>query len=237
MATIESHDFTLEKLFNDFYVVLDYQREYVWEEEHVNAFLNDIFTEFYSNRTSPSSEYFIGSIIVCVRENNVYELIDGQQRMTTAYLALCAIRDYRKNIKPDEPLDSIKSLITSTYIDDEGDEKSRNRVELQYEDSRGVLEKIALQENLDDISETSSVQNIKNAYYLIYDFLVSKFGQNEEAVQKVKRFYAYFIKNVKVVRVETPSMAHALTVFATINNRGVGLDAMDLLKNLICRKK
>ncbi|MBD2018075.1 DUF262 domain-containing protein [Microcoleus sp. FACHB-53] len=233
MATIESHDFTLEKLFNDFYVVLDYQREYVWEEEHVNAFLNDIFTEFSSNRSSPSSEYFIGSIIVCVRENNVYELIDGQQRMTTAYLALCAIRDYRKNIKPDEPLDSIKSLIASTYIDDEGDEKSRNRVELQYEDSRGVLEKIALQENFDDISETSSVQNIKNAYYLIYDFLVSKFGQNEEAVQKVKRFYAYFIKNVKVVRVETPSMAHALTVFATINNRGVGLDAMDLLKNLM----
>lgn len=233
MATIESHDFTLEKLFNDFYVVLDYQREYVWEEEHVDAFFEDIYRQFSSNRSSSSSEYFIGSIIVCVRENNVYELIDGQQRMTTAYLVLCAIRDYRQKIKPDEPLDSLKSLIASTYIDDEGDEKSRNRVELQYEDSRGVLEKIAQQENLDEIPETSSVQNIKNAYYKISNFLVDKFGQKEEAIQKVKRFYAYFIKNVKVVRVETPSMAHALTVFATINNRGVGLDAMDLLKNLM----
>ncbi len=233
MATIESRDFTLEKLFNDFYVVLDYQREYVWKEEHVKAFIEDIYSEFSSNKSD--SAYFIGSIIVCVRDNNVYELIDGQQRMTTAFLVLCAIRDYRKENNPDESIDALKNLIVSTYTDDEGNDKSRNRVELQYEDSRGILEKIALQEKYDEIPETGSVHNLKIAYNTILDFLDDnkKFGQDELGIQKIKKFYAYFIKNVKAVRVETQSMAYALTVFATINNRGVGLDAMDLLKNLM----
>jgi uncharacterized protein with ParB-like and HNH nuclease domain len=233
MPTIESDDFTLGKLFNDFYVVLDYQREYVWKEEHVTAFLNDIYREFSANNSGSISEYFIGSIIVCPRDKDVYELIDGQQRMTTAYLVLCAIRDYRQKIKQDEPIDSLKNLIASTYTDDEGNDESRNRVELQYEDSRGILEKIALQQEFDKISGTNSVRNIKNAYELILNFLYTEFGQDDEAVQKVKKFYAYFIKNVKIIRLETPNMAQAMTVFATINNRGVGLDAMDLLKNLM----
>jgi uncharacterized protein with ParB-like and HNH nuclease domain len=233
MPTIESDDFTLGKLFNDFYVVLDYQREYVWKEEHVTAFLNDIYREFSANNSGSVSEYFIGSIIVCPRDKDVYELIDGQQRMTTAYLVLCAIRDYRQKIKRDEPIDSLKNLIASTYTDDEGNDESRNRVELQYEDSRGILEKIALQQEFDKISGTNSVRNIKNAYDLILNFLYTEFGQDDEAVQKVKKFYAYFIKNVKIIRLETPNMAQAMTVFATINNRGVGLDAMDLLKNLM----
>ncbi|MGB5959355.1 MAG: DUF262 domain-containing protein [Coleofasciculaceae cyanobacterium] len=233
MATIESDDFTLEELFKDFYVVLDYQREYVWKEEHVKAFIDDIYEQFSTNKSDSASEYFIGSIIVCVRDNNVYELIDGQQRMTTAFLVLCAIRDYRKKINPNEPIDALKNLIASTYTDDEGNDKSRNRVELQYEDSRGILEKIALEEKFDEIPETSSVHNIKIARSTILDFFKEEFGQDELGVKNIKKFYAYFIKNVKAVRVETKSMAYALTVFATINNRGVGLDAMDLLKNLM----
>lgn len=60
-----------------------------------------------------------------------------------------------------------------------------------------------------------------------------EFAEDEAAIQQVKLFYARFIKNVRVVRVETKSMSHALKVFATINNRGVGLDAVDLLKNLM----
>lgn len=233
MTTIESQDLTLEKLFNDFYVVPNYQREYVWKEKQVTELLEDIYKEFSSNDSASTSEYFIGSIIVRLGENGVYELIDGQQRITTAYLVLCAVRDYRQAIKPDESIEALKSLIASTYTDEEGNDKFRDRVELQYEDSRDVLEKIARKDNLDKMPDTSSVQNIKTAYEQILEFLEREFGQNEAAIQHVKKFYAYFIKNVKLVRVKTASVAHALRVFATINNRGVGLDAMDLLKNLM----
>lgn len=233
MTTIESQDLTLEKLFNDFYMVPNYQREYIWKEKQVKELLEDIHKEFSSNDSGSNSEYFIGSIIVRLGDNGVYELIDGQQRITTAYLVLCAVRDYRQAIKPDESIEALKSLIASTYTDEEGNDKFRDRVELQYEDSRGVLEKIARKDNLDKIPDTSSVQNIKTAYEQILEFFELEFGQDEAAIQHVKKFYAYFIKNVKLVRVKTASVAHALGVFATINNRGVGLDAMDLLKNLM----
>ena len=44
---------------------------------------------------------------------------------------------------------------------------------------------------------------------------------------------AAFMLRVKLIRIVTPSLAHALKVFETINERGVGLNAMDLLKNLL----
>ena len=77
--TIESVDIPLGKLFSDFYVVPSYQREYVWEEKQVEQLLEDIHNEFAGNGDSASSEYFIGSIVVCLHPDGLYELIDGQQ--------------------------------------------------------------------------------------------------------------------------------------------------------------
>lgn len=233
MATIESRDYTLEELFQDFYVVKEYQREYVWEEKQVLELLEDVYELFLDNKTGSDWECFIGSIIVC-KSYDLYELIDGQQRMTTAYLILCAVRDYLLELNPDEQVGKIKEFITSYCVEQNGNERLKERIELQYDDeSRQVLEKIARQQNFLDISENSSVQRIKNAYQVALKFLKDEFGGNENTIQQVRLFYARFIKNVRVVRVETKSMSQALKVFATINNRGVGLDSMDLLKNLM----
>ena len=72
----------------------DFQREYVWETEHVEKLLQDVQDEFYDedNRLTPDREYFIGSIVACKDTAGVYQLIDGQQRMTTIFLVVCAIR-------------------------------------------------------------------------------------------------------------------------------------------------
>src|SRR5580704_12699809 len=95
MQAIESKDITLGDLFNDFYVVPNFQREYVWGPEEVEQLLEDINAEFISADRDVSSEYFIGTIVTCrgANDDDVLQLIDGQQRMTTAYLVLCGIRD------------------------------------------------------------------------------------------------------------------------------------------------
>ena len=77
---------------------------------------------------------------------------------------------------------------------------------------------------------TASVQNILQAYQTIREFLATNF---REAPAAVKRFMAAATSRVKLIRIETPNLAHALKVFETINERGVGLNAMDLLKNLL----
>lgn len=233
MAVIESRDYTLGELFEYFYVVRAYQREYVWEEKEVLELLMDVHQPFIENKSGTDWEYFIGSIIVC-KSQDLYELIDGQQRMTTAYLVLCAFRDFIKQLKPTESLVKLQGLITSYFLDRDGDERFKDRIELQYdEDSRQILEKIARNECLNEISENNSVRRLKNTYQISLKFFKDEFGEDESAIQEVKQFYARFLKNIKLVRVETQSRSHALKVFETINNRGVGLDATDLLKNLM----
>lgn len=99
--TIESLDLAVGKLFDDFYTVPSFQREYVWGEPQVEQLLQDIHTEFSSNDDGRDSEYFIGSIVVCDAGDGTFDLIDGQQRTTTLYLLLCAIRDTIEQIEPD----------------------------------------------------------------------------------------------------------------------------------------
>lgn len=81
------------------------------------------------------------------------------------------------------------------------------------------------------ISETTrSVVNILNTYRQIRDFLQREFVED---INSLRRFYAYFTKNVKLIQIKIISITHALKVFETINDRGLGLDSMDLLKNLM----
>jgi len=90
MSTIESQDLKLVDVFRDFYTVPNYQREYVWTEEEVEQLLGDIRSEHVDGA---NSEYFIGSIVVCPGMGERFDLIDGQQRMTTLFVTICALRD------------------------------------------------------------------------------------------------------------------------------------------------
>lgn len=231
LQTIESQDLTLGKLFSDYYAVPSFQREYVWGETQVEQLLKDIHDEFSTEGRSDASEYFIGSIVVCARPDNIFDLIDGQQRMTTAYLTLCALRDHLDQISPGSAPKALEQQIASTDINERGEDVFRFRVTLQYDDSCGVLADIARRRDIREIeANTRSVTNILNAYNVIRTFLSSEF---DDDVAAVRQYYAYFTNRVKLIRVKTISLTHALKVFETINDRGVGLDSMDLLKNLM----
>ena len=231
MQTIESEDLSLGKLFGDFYTVPSYQREYVWEaDKQVDRLLQDINSEFSSNDAGSDSEYFIGSTVVCSSKDGTFEVIDGQQRMTTAFLVLCAIRKRLKTIKAAE-IEELKQLIASAAVNRMGEDEYKYRVALQYEDSHDVLERIGKQEDVESIPKTTqSIANILDAYRAILEFLEHEFADDPAAI---RAFYAYFTKAVKLIRVRTISVAHALKVFETVNDRGVSLDSMDLLKNLL----
>lgn len=63
-----------------------------------------------------------------------------------------------------------------------------------------------------------------------FKFFTSEFGGD---VPALRSFYGYLINKVKVICITTDGLARALKIFETINDRGVSLDAMDLLKNLL----
>ena len=231
--TIHSQDIEIATVFKDFYVVPDYQREYVWETEQVEQLLGDINDERTGNDSVQAPEYFIGSIVVCPGDNEVLELIDGQQRMTTLFLILCAIRDRIKKLEGRDP-EEFGPMIASLSVDLAGRSHFRYRLDLQYEDSGEIIERIA-KGTLDEVDGvgTRSIENIYNAYKVVLNFLNQEF---KDEAENLRVFYGYLLNKVKLIRIQAEDVAKALKIFETINDRGVGLDSMDLLKNLLFMK-
>ncbi|ONS59884.1 DUF262 domain-containing protein [Burkholderia cenocepacia] len=234
IPTIESQDLTIAGVLQSFYVVPDYQREYVWETDQVEQLLGDIFGELGSRDAGSAPEYFIGSIVVCLGHSGVLELIDGQQRMTTLYVTLCAVRDHLKKLGQNPP-GALEPQIAATSTDASGQDHFRYRLDLQYEDSGDMLQRLATGDSDKRPSGqlTRSMANIYNAYQVARSFLHREFG---ESADETRGFYGYLTNRVKLIRIQTQDVAKALKVFETINDRGVGLDSMDLLKNLLFMK-
>ncbi len=70
------------------YKIPIYQRNYAWEEDEIRALVKDIYDSCSKN---PSLPYYIGTLVTYKRDDKEYEVIDGQQRLTTIYIILKAL--------------------------------------------------------------------------------------------------------------------------------------------------
>lgn len=236
MERMENHKLTIAGAFKDcFYVVPDYQREYVWTEKQVTQLLEDISEQMDDD----SVEYFIGTILVSSQDGKKrhYDVIDGQQRLTTNFLILCALRA----LFGDEPQGHVIDKFTADiYIDLQGEAKTSLKLEPRYENADKVIKKIvdissngggpdAVRAEIQksDIKIYGSIKNILNAYDIIYNFLANNYKD------RLKEYWAHLNYNVVFIQISTEDVSSALKIFETINERGVGLNSMDLLKNLL----
>lgn len=81
---------TLSELSQYSFYIPAYQRGYRWTKQEVKDLLNDI-NEFIPKEIDGSDEktwYCLQPVVVKQKEDGIYEVIDGQQRLTTAYLIL-----------------------------------------------------------------------------------------------------------------------------------------------------
>lgn len=219
----------VENCFKNFYVVPDYQREYVWTEVQINQLLEDIFDEYDFN---PNKEYFIGSTVVFKNEDGFYELIDGQQRTTSIFLIICAFK--KLYLERNIDTDTIERMIKDKTVNSLGDSVDCYKLELQYKDSSDVLSKIA--NNLERPENLKgSAERLYNAYENVISFLKNRFKEEDDQTN-LKKFFVYVFRKLKFIQIETPEINDALKIFETINERGVGLNPMDLLKNLLFRQ-
>ena len=234
MARIENHKYSIEEAFREcFYIVPDYQREYVWTDKEVNQLLEDINEQIDAGSTQ---EYFIGTVLVSPTDRKShYEVIDGQQRLTTFFLLLCAL----KHLFQGQPQrQTISELISTSYTDSDGEAKTSLKLEPRYENAGEVMAKLVEfdAEPLEvrariqaaDIASFGSLDSLVNAYGTLYRYL----GDNYDETSKLKKYWGYLANNVVFIQIST-DVSSALKIFETINERGVGLNPMDLLKNLL----
>ena len=220
---------SVSELKKYFFLVPDYQREYVWKvDDQVEQFLEDIDNE-YDNRKIDQKSYFIGSIII-VKNAGKYDVIDGQQRLTTIVLTLCAFRDLLKTKELDanqqEVLNEIIQWLTRYDLKTRAHQP---RLELQYEESKDFLDQLVLGERYTD-EKTTSIKKMQGAYDCIKDWLANNF---QNSTEELADYATYFLLSIEVVVIESENLSSALKIFETINQRGAGLNAMDLVKNLL----
>jgi uncharacterized protein with ParB-like and HNH nuclease domain len=227
---------TVEEVFTaSFYEVPAFQREYVWTEAQVNSLLTDALDALFDDKGSATTgEYFIGSIVAYLDpEARVFQLIDGQQRITTLFIVLCALRDARKALADPESLSFLEGMIQYQYQKPDGTTGTRLRLQPLYEDASDVLQLIATGQGAGLVERKllpNSAGNMLVAYETVKEFLKEQFNDD---VVAIRIFQAQLTQRVRLVRIQTLGISDALRIFETINDRGVGLNALDLLKNLL----
>ncbi len=206
------------------YEIPAYQRPYSWEKGNVEQLLDDVWEAYEAN----DAEYFIGSLITIEREKGrLYDVVDGQQRLTTLNLIFSRLRD-----AVDEPAKSELGRRVLPRNALTGEEETP-RLTLRQRDQgffrRYVLAGDAIPKAVvDDIAKEQDApkQRIVENLEAINAFI----AQHDQTTLKL--FANYLLSKVYVVFVTTASWQSAYRLFNVLNARGMALSNADLIKNM-----
>jgi uncharacterized protein with ParB-like and HNH nuclease domain len=198
------------------------QRKYVWQEEDVKELLEDIESSLTKD---PKSHYFVGGMVFSKDDGERLLVIDGQQRLATLMLLIASVRDHFKQKGDSEQVVFYKGKLGTTAQDPStGDLKQQYYLELQDKDDptfRLLLEGKEIKKKNTSVSE----QNLIMAKGVTNDFV--------NKASDLKKYMAYVLSNVHIVRTIAEDQSTAFQIFETLNDRGAHLEPEDLLKNLL----
>lgn len=197
---------TIEEVFNkeDEYTIPIYQRNYAWEEPQIGQLLEDIFDVYKENKN-----YYLGSLIVYNR-SNVFETIDGQQRLTTLNILACVLKHKSTNIQ----------FFKDVNVNLKFYSRVKSNITLQYFNENGNA----------DTSIKLHPQMLQ-AYVIIEKKLQELFGREYTSSNNFNTFLKYFLKNVKILRIQVPEKTDLNHYFEVMNNRGEQLEKHEVLKS------
>lgn len=197
------------------YEIPVYQRAYSWEEEQWKTFLDDIIEQL-----NGENNYFYGNILLeIVEKNKVYEIIDGQQRLTTLTIFMRSILNIIKEHVDDNILENIDIVEKEkTFIKNKGNIKIRP---VQYD--RACYDSIIV-DNEKYTCTTPSQKRYENAKQYFINRL------KKYSVQKLLNIINK-IENTELTYIELQGKKDSALMFELQNNRGKDLTNMERLKS------
>jgi uncharacterized protein with ParB-like and HNH nuclease domain len=205
-----------------------YQRSYAWEREHVDALLGDIADAIKSRE----SEYFLGSIVVTGPEEARYEVVDGQQRLTTISLLIAAIKDIFADQGDDEVVASVKTEFLSST--DRRTKEREPKLVLNEVDNELYQELIDRIDKVDQSKFTrQSHKRLIDAANAVLEYMRKVCDDSLDPEDDLHKWLDYLESNLKVIVVTAPDDSNAFVIFETLNDRGLELATSDLLKNYL----
>lgn len=207
------------------YEIPAYQRPYSWEKGNVEQLLDDVWEAFAAN----DEEYFIGSLITIEREKGrLYDVVDGQQRLTTLNLIFSRLRD-----GVDEPAKSELGRRVLPRNALTGEEESP-RLTLRQRDQNFFRRHVLAGETVPEAvrKEVAKEQDApKQRIIENLEAIDSFIAQHDQ--KTLKLFANYLLSRVYVVFVTTASWQSAYRLFNVLNARGMALSNADLIKNML----
>ena len=215
------------------FVIPEYQRPYAWTDEQVETLFEDLW-EFtaISGGTEREGSYFLGSIVAYENEDGEQEIIDGQQRITSLFLLLRAIytklvvtpasertpeaNNFIGKIEPaiwrtnklTGTVDFKNILLTSRVVNNEGNEILRSILETGKTD-----------------------ENAKDNYSKNYRYFQELFDKHSiENPLMVYQFIYALLNQAILLPITADTQDTALTIFSTLNDRGLPLSDADIFK-------
>lgn len=202
-----------------------FQREYAWTKKNWQELLDDlngIYAE--SDKQMEIARHFIGALVIIYSEKQkmipVYKLVDGQQRLTTIALLLCALRDLSP--KDSELYADIQDLLLNPR------EMSDTRYKLLPTTKNE--DRVTYKAILEGASKSNDESRIDDAYHYFYDVLGT---QIQNGTKTALRYFEMVTDGLQVVQIELDSRESPFEIFESLNNKGKPLTQADLARNYI----
>ena len=223
---IDANEVTIKALLDkssEAYVVPRHQRQFEWSKEQWSDLWNDIHED------TLEVSHFLGSIVVIPQDGhklkiNKYEVNDGQQRLTTILILLSVIRDKARGSGNDDFADYIAEHYLSANYFEGGSKKVVPKMKLgKLDDSE-----------FGNVLEGKLQNNLKDSGHLIYEcykYFNSEIGDLSSA--ELEELTNRIVDKIVLVHINVSDQFNAFRLFETLNDRGLALSAVDLIKNCL----
>ena len=219
MKAIHADPKEIRKIFADNYIIPDFQRPYSWTTEECDKLWED-FVSFSKHSDSSEDKYFLGNIVIHKEpKSDAFSVIDGQQRLTTLLLLIKAFHTRAGTVNALEECMKQKDPLTSALT---------NKLKI---DSR-VIEKdkeILYSIVMGDMASTPESQMKTN-----YEFFLKRIDdwllEQENITESLYKLILTLLDKLVILPIHCCSEDDALTIFETINNRGMSLTDADIFK-------
>ncbi|MGL2823163.1 DUF262 domain-containing protein [Helicobacter pylori] len=233
MAKIDSYEWYLKDTLKDelYYQIPIYQRPYQWTEENCEKLLDDLFFNYEDDR---ESDYFCGSLVLILisedsKKARTYDIVDGQQRLSTFILLAKVLADlYNDCLLDPENLKNLERL-QEGWKDRHSERKrlSFNTIGSNAEDD--------FQDALDFFDDSHHVnKNDKNNY--LKNAVCLKDYLKEKEIESIGKFIKWLYFNVKFITIICPNIDKTLRIFNVLNTRGLPLNATDIFKGELLKE-
>lgn len=212
------------------YSIPRYQREYTWGKTQWDALFEDLLEN--------DPHYFLGSIICINQADDTHaiqylELVDGQQRMTTVSLLLAAIYKCLSE-QPNLDLDQQMELrnLKHKLVLKRSPDQPRLIPQVQNHNQQDYIAVLGSIDILEDVELPANAGNrrVFKAFRYFCSRLEQYLEQSDDPINDLQQFLDK-VNTATLVKIEVAGHSDAYTLFESLNNRGVPLTAIDLIKN------